>query len=190
MALWGTVIGILGGAVQDGISYIRETKTKEQELKHSIELEKVRSENKIKEFQAGIKIEEERTKQADFSFQAEEQKTFGIKAQSEASVDIEKQKTEAIWYENLSKATQYIQNSSRWANIANFFIATARPLITYLLGYLMFWIVFNHEKFTTTPEWLQQFITMMGFQFEATVSFWFYRRGSDRMVEIQNQKKK
>lgn len=190
MPVWGTVVGILGGALQDGVSYFRETKIKEQESKHAIELEKVKSENKVREFQAGLQIEQQKTEQANLKVAEEEQKTFGIQAQSEASVGIEKEKTEQNWYDNLSKATQYINSSSRWANIANFFVATARPLITYLIGFLMFWIVFHHKDFENTPQWLQEFIEILAFQFEATVSFWFYRRGSDRMVEIQNQKKK
>ena len=140
--LLGTITGILGGALQDGISYFKETKVKERDFKHAIELEKIRSENKVREFQAGITIAQEQTKQAHFNLHTEEQKTFGIRAQSEATIGVAQQETEKYWYDNLSKATQYLTANNLWANIANFFIATARPLITYCLGFLMFWVLF------------------------------------------------
>lgn len=182
--LLGTITGILGGALQDGLSYIKEKKAKEQNFKHEINLEKIRSENKIKEFQAGILIEKEKTEQENFKFQTEQQKTFGIKAQSE----IEKEKTTQNWYDNLSKASGYLIGGGNWVGIANFFIATARPLITYCLGFLMFWVIFHHNDFQNTPLWLQNFITMLAFQFEATISFWFYRRGSEKFSEFEKKK--
>ena len=79
--LLGTITGILGGALQDGLSYFKETKAKEQDFKHTIELEKVRSENKVKEFQAGIEIAKEETKQAEEQQeeQPEESNTWIIK---------------------------------------------------------------------------------------------------------------
>ena len=181
--LLGTITGILGGALQDGLSYIKETKAREQNFKHEASLEKIRSENKVREFQAGIEIAKEQTKQADFSLQNEKQKTYGIKAKSDAGVEIAR-------YDNITKATNYIAGVGLWVSVANFFIATARPVITYLLGFLMFWIIFHHHDFKDTPQWLQNFITMIAFQFEATVSFWFYRRGSEKISDFQNQKKK
>ena len=188
--IWRTITGIVGGALQDGISYLKATKERQQNYEHQINLEKVRSENKVKEFQAGIEIAKEETKQAEFNLQTEEKKTFGIKAQTEGMVGVAEEETVRAWYDNLTKASQYIIGAGTWVSIGNFFIATARPVITYLLGFLMFWIVFNHQDFKDTPQWLQDFITMLAFQFEATVSFWFYRRGTDKMREVESQKKK
>lgn len=173
----GTIAGIVGGITKDLISKVSDYKQDAKDKQHELELEKIRSNNRVKEAQAGITIAQEQTKQSQFQLQTEEQKTYGIKAQSEASALISEHDAYKSWYENITKATGFLVSTasnkvSEICNgIVNVFIATTRPLITYLL-LLLVWKVY-----ATASEQHGLIISTILDAFAASVSFWFYDRG-------------
>lgn len=198
--IWGTLVGVLGGVGQDIFHYVKDQKEKNNDIKRQIELEAKKSELRIKEQEAGVLIAKEETKQADFSLQNEKQKTFGIKAQTEGMVGVAEQETEREWYNNITKATGYIQGESKWVQLGNFANQIARPFLTFML--LMFQFAFiGGIVWKLTPQnimimlsnegsALYQIVISLHLLLETVFGFWFYRRSSDKMRELSIQKKK
>ena len=156
----GSIVGLAGGVLQDVISYFKEKKHKDAELKewkskmeYKFEIEKQRHELGISERSFELDIQKEHTMQ--------------IMAEGE----VEKAKNEGLWFNAITKATGFITSGGVLAAIANFITATTRPIISYL---------FLLATFTETVLLQMEFIT----------SFWFYRRGSDRVSSFVSYAKK
>jgi hypothetical protein len=165
----GSIIGLGGGIIQDIISYYKDKKQRELDIKEwkqkvefNFELEKQR-------FEFGI------TK-SDKNIELERLKNNRIKN----TRDLESTKNEGFWFDAISKATNYLSGSGALVEIANFIIATTRPIISYLF---LFFIAFIYKtQVINSPEWIDKFVMAVLLQMEVITSFWFYRRGSDRLT--------
>ncbi len=186
----GSIAGILGGVAKDAILTVKEYKEKKEDRRHEIALENVRSENKIKEADAGFLEQKEKTKQSEFNLKTEWQKTHGIKAESDADIQRSNQKTEAVRFKALTNATSYIAKETNNKivqiihGIINIFIGTTRPIITYAFMYFV-WHIYN-----TSDVEKVYIVTSLLEAFGAVVSFWFYDRGIKSVREIGIVKKK
>ena len=181
----GSVIGLVGGVVQDCISFFKDKADKKMQNAHELELEKLRSENRIKEAHANVQIEQEKTKQIQNQLDSQlENNQFSIKA--------EEIKSENNWHNNVTKSLEYLPGNDFLSHLANLFIATARPMITYLVGALVLYIAIHPERYIKIENatWYHEFIIGIGYIFETATSYWFYNRGSQKFKEGLNLKKK
>lgn len=170
----GSVIGIFGGVAQDVLGWFKQKHENETQHKYNLELEDKRTENRIKEFQAGLLQEQEKTKQQELIYNAEQEKTRGVEASAEASVLISDNDFESTRMHNITQATQYVQGEGFLAGLTNFIIATTRPFQTYLLLIGLFaCIVMKVEA---------EYVEYIALLAETCVSFWFYKRSSEKFM--------
>jgi len=173
----GSIVGLAGGVLQDVISYFKEKKHKDAELKewkskmeYKFEIEKQRHELGISERSFELDIQKEHTMQ--------------IMAEGE----VEKAKNEGLWFNAITKATGFITSGGVLAAVANFITATTRPIISYL--FLLFIFFIYKTQMQNSPDWLATFTETVLLQMEFITSFWFYRRGSDRVSSFVSYAKK
>lgn len=171
--IWGTIAGLVAGGIKDSILSFKEYKDKQRDQKHELELEKIRSNNRIKEAHAGIIVAQEQTKREELHLQAEKQRVSGVKAQSEASVLVAEHDAHKSWYENISRATGLFTDTTNEIvnNVINVVIGLTRPMITYMFLVLVWRI---YETSITDHTFIVESILEA---FGAVVSFWFYDRG-------------
>ena len=150
--------GGIFGVVKIGLDYFASYKKQKEINAHEIELEKIRSQNKILEFQAGIKIEEEKTKQAEFQVHVskeetlqEEQRTYGVKAEAEANIAVEQEKTKQGFMQSAfnASAVAFISTGSAIRDFfANITVITRASLLFVLTAYVLYrdsWIWFQYK---------------------------------------------
>ena len=165
----GSIVGLVAGVLQDIICHIRDKKNKHMELKewrmkmdYEFELDKKRSDFGLKDRSLEFEICKEGT------------------LQEIAKADVQNAKNESTWYNAVSKATGFIDKHGFLASIANFITATTRPIISYL--FLVFIAYIYTTQISKEPDWLESFTETVLLQMEFITSFWFYRRGSDRIT--------
>lgn len=209
-----SVGGGIFGVIKVGLDYFVSYKKQKITNIHEIELEKIRSENKINEFNAALKIEEEKTKQAEFQVDIakqetsqEEQRTFGIQAQAEADIVSEQEKTKQVFMQSVLSASTvaFINTGSAirdfFANITVIsrawllFVLTTYVLI---LNFWIFWRMKDSLNIETLTILLQQNILTLAIvdAFVGTINYFIIDRGGGKMLDrfsgisTPNQKKK
>ena len=176
----GSIIGLGGGIIQDVISYYKDKKQREmdikewkQKLEFEFEMEANKSKLGIKTLNKNIDLENSR-----------QLNLATINAGVKQKTKLEAVKNEGLWFDAISKATAYLVSDSFFAQIANFIIATTRPIISYL--FLFFICYIYKTQVQIQPQWLDKFVMAVLLQMEVITSFWFYRRGSDRVSQVTN----
>lgn len=150
--MWGTVIGILGGMGQDVINYIINKKY-------------------YKLFRRlGIK---------GFDYESRSRKTSYSPSVSHGHNTYKpvQQNLPSSWHNKVLEGYAR-SNISKLDKIAYVFILTARPMISYL--FILFAFVIYLTNLKLQPEWMGHFVEVILYELEAVVSFWFYRRSSDK----------
>ena len=171
----GSIIGLSGGIIQDIIAYYKEKKQRELDIKEwrqkaefSFELDKQRAELGLSQIHGEIELEDAKKNRVE-----EENRAINYYA------NLESIKNESKWYNAITKASSYLSGEGLFVEIANFIIATTRPLISYLFLFFI-WYIYKVQA-TNETECLDKFFMAVLLQMEVITSFWFYRRGSDRI---------
>ena len=170
----GSILSSLGGAslhfIQDWLKGKQEAAQKDQDLEIWKTQQQVLSDLKIKETQAGVKIEEEHTAQKQLDTQI-------ANSNSNASVDT-------------TFITQANQNISSDANyllcrISNFWTAIVRPNITYVFAIAI--VATNHillkmtaEQLVNLPSWVQDYLHSQLYFMDGIMTYWFLRRDTEK----------
>ena len=171
----GSIIGLGGGIIQDIISFYKDKKQREldiaewkQKAEISFELDRRKMDMLLENGSQNIEIARLEHKKAS------------------KQIGLENAKNEGHWYNAIVKAQNYLTGTGLFVEIANFIIATTRPIISYL--FLFFICYIYKTQAIVSPQWIDKFVMAVLLQMEVITSFWFYRRGSDRT--IQNVTKK
>lgn len=202
------------GVIKIGLDYFASYKKQKEINAHEIELEKIRSQNKILEFQAGLKIEEEKTKQAKFQVDIseqetlqEEQRTYGVKAEAEANIAVEQEKTKQGFMQSAfnASAVAFVNTGSAIRDFfANITVISRAWLLfvltTYILGwnFWIFWQLKGSLDITTLTLLLQENPLTLAIvdAFVGTINFFIIDRGGGKLLDrfagisTPNQKKK
>lgn len=189
------------GVIKVGLDYFASYKKQKEINAHEIELEKIRSQNKILEFQAGIKIEEQKTKQAEFQVDIskqetlqEEQRTYGVKAEAEANIAVEQEKTKQGFMQSAfnASAVAFVNTGSAIKDFfANITVITRASLLFVLIAYILYrdcWIWLQYKgklDVETITLLLQQspYTLVIIDAFAGLMSFFAIDRGGAKLLD-------
>ncbi len=197
--------GGIFGVVKVGLDYWASYKKQKEVNAHEVQLETIRSQNKINEFTAGLKIEEEKTKQkvlevdiAKEDTLQEEQRTFGMKAEADASVLTEQEKTKQGFIKSALDASSvafvstgnalrdFFQNITVISRAWLLFVLTVYILA--LNGFIFYWILYI-LKIGTDIEILKVLLQENPLTlaivdaFVGTVNFFIIDRGGGKLLD-------
>ena len=121
----------------------------------------------------------------------EKQKSETEQETSKTQASIKQSETEE--YQAFTNAV--IQTSSLWnsntalANVSNFIIATTRPIVTYLLLFLVCGVTVAIVTDDAVNEIHLQIFDLILAEFSAVMSYWFVRRSFEKRGQLEFKKK-
>lgn len=132
--------------------------------------------------------------QADKEIQIASQQTFISQNQSNTQASITEQegfKTEAslkqsdtaeykAFAEAVIQTSALSKDTSRLAELANFITSTTRPIITYILGGLVFVLAYNITQYESISAQHVAIFDLVLEMFSAAMSYWFVRRSFEK----------
>jgi hypothetical protein len=132
--------------------------------------------------------------QADKEIQIASQQTFISQNQSNTQASITEQegfKTEAslkqsdtaeykAFAEAVIQTSALSKDTSRLAQLANFITSTTRPIITYILGGLVFVLAYNIIQYESISAQHVAIFDLVLEMFSAAMSYWFVRRSFEK----------
>jgi hypothetical protein len=165
-SLVSTFCGALFGGFQNYLE-------KKQDSTREIQIAKIQADKDIELAKQGVVVsqnalatQESTTSQEEFKTEAslKQSDTEEYKAFSEAVTQ-----TSALW-----------NSQSLWSNIANFIISTTRPIITYLLGGLVFVLAYQISQYESITDQQLEIFDLVLAEFSAAMSYWFVRRSFEK----------
>jgi len=156
-----SVSGVVTGIIQDVLHSKAEAKAKKDDLEifkqkqdYLLELDRQRSDLLKEELHLKSNIETSKAEQSEDDF-------------------------ESARINAITNATKYIKTDNVLIEIANFIVTITRPLLTFLLTLLIFYIY--KTQITFNPIWLSDFIEAIMDLYSWAFSFWFFRRSMDKL---------
>ena len=174
-SLLSTALGGICAGVQNHIEH-------KQDIKKEITLAEIQANKEIEMSKQGVVISQN---------ELEKQKSETEQETSKTQASIKQSETEE--YQAFTNAV--IQTSSLWnsntalANVSNFIITTTRPIVTYLLLFLVFIVSIKIMKNAEISENHLQIFDLILAEFSAVMSYWFVRRSFEKRGEIEFKKK-
>ena len=174
-SLLSTALGGICAGVQNHIEH-------KQDIKKEIALAEIQANKEIEMSKQGVVISQNELEKQTSGTEQEEFKTQASIKQSET------QEYQAFTNAVVQTSSLW-QDSSTLAHIANFIITTTRPIVTYLLLFLVFIVSIKIMKNAEISENHLQIFDLILAEFSAVMSYWFVRRSFEKRGEIEFKKK-
>lgn len=174
-SLLSTALGGVFAGVQNHIEH-------QQDIKKEIALAEIQAQKEIEMSRQGVIISQNELEKQTSETEQEEFKTQASLKQSEIQ--------EYQAFANAVAQTSSLWNSnSLLANISNFIIATTRPIVTYLLLFLVCGVTVAIVTNDAVNEIHLQIFDLILAEFSAVMSYWFVRRSFEKRGQLEFKKK-